>query len=404
MYVERLKIENMKCFESAQIDLNHPRKKYGANEPRLKNVNLLLGVNGVGKTTLCQALCIAVLKNILATSAGGFLTSGTQRFIRQKGSVSDITATLNLSKQDGNEGKVEARGTLKDFSGTEVLESRGQPAKWAAPIFDENAPSFFLAAYSVNRRTERPEAYNERLRHARYHRVATLFEPHVGLIPFSLAMRTIVTRHKEVRDIINKLVTFGSKKDTKNDYVQLSEAGLNSIEPTFDADGAELPLSALSDGYRMHIGWIVDFITQLAKVLPLETRLDEAEGVVIVDEIDLLLHPEWQRYVVETLAEAFPRIQFLLTTHSPIVVGTLEAQNLFLVERIAPHTSHIQPCEEKVFGLSIDTILVRLFGLQSPRAPYLEEKLAELAEKAQKGDRNASLEYLHRLSAGVVEL
>lgn len=397
MYIDRLKIENLKCFGKSQVELNHPIKKYDSvTPPRLKNVNLFLGENGVGKTTVCQAICLAVLKTILGTSAAGFRTEGLVRVGEES---ADIIANLMLSTQDGNPGKPEARAIIKQVSGTEILEMRGQPAKWTDVLLEEGSPAVFLAAYSANRRTERPEAYNERLRNLRYQRTASIFEPHVGLIPISLALAYSKHRSSEVVALVNALLP---------PRVQLTEescaTGVQSAlftEPLFNADGVSLPLSGLSDGYRLHIGWIIDFISHLARVMPPKMKLADAEGVVIIDEIDLLLHAEWQRHVVETLAQTFPAIQFLMTTHSPIVAGTLESQNLFLIERTESPTSEIRPCHDSVFGLPIDTILVRLFGLESPRAPLLEMQLAELEGKARQGDRDASIEYLHRLRLGV---
>lgn len=396
MYIDRLKIENLKSFAKAQVDLNHPERKYdsAAQTPRLKNVNLFLGENGAGKTTVCQALCVAVLKNILATSAAGFRTNG---FVRIGEKDADITATIRLFAQDGTVGKTEAHATIKQRHGTEFVEGRGQPAKWAEVLYEEESPAFFLAAYGVSRRTERPEAYNERLRNRRYQRIASLFESHIGLIPLSLAFEYSRQRIDEVLGLVNRLLPKRVQLTLQRDPGH----ELLFAEPLFDADGVVLAQSGLSDGYRLHVAWIVDFISHLARVMPSNIKLEDAEGVVIVDEIDLLLHAEWQRYVVPNLAETFPKIQFLITSHSPIVAGTLQSQNLFLIEHVGAHTSEIHDCDENVYGLSIDKILVRLFGLESPRAPELELQLVELEKRAQNGDRDASIEYLRRLRLGV---
>lgn len=269
------------------MELNHPGRKYesDAAAPRLKNVNLFLGENGAGKTTVCQALCIAVLKSILATSAAGFRTEG---FVRSGSDAAEMVANLSLSGLDGTTGKAEARAIIKQRSGTEFVEGRGQPAKWADALFEEESPALFLAAYGVSRRTERPEAYNERLRNRRYQRTASLFETHIGLIPLSLAFDLDAMRLVEVARLVNRLLPAEVRLGGLSVY---QPAALPRFaEPFFLAEDIRLEQAGLSDGYRLHVGWVIDLISHLARVLPLEAKLADAEGVVIVDEIDLLLH------------------------------------------------------------------------------------------------------------------
>jgi hypothetical protein len=385
-YVRSLSIKNLKCFEETAVELNYPRSTRSAS-PHLTNINLFLGENGTGKTTVCQALCIGVLQNILALSGTGFRSSGLVR-------VGTEIATIGVDLVSETAGATEkASASIIKFADTEYLQAQNSPT-WAIPLFEENSPDLFLVAYGANRRTERPEAYNDRLRTLRYQRIASLFEPHIGLLPLSLALEYSKGRREELIEVVNALLPV---------EVQLLSS---TEEPRFKAFGVTLPLSGLSDGFRLHVSWVVDFISQLARVLPAEQPLREAKGIVIVDEIDLLLHPAWQRHVVPTLSKAFPNIQFLLTTHSPIVAGTLESRNLFLIESTlsasdpSVYQSSIRPCTEPSLGLSIDTILVRLFGLESPRAPYLEAQLSELEQKARNGDKQAAIEYLRRLQIG----
>lgn len=91
-------------------------------------------------------------------------------------------------------------------------------------------------------------------------------------------------------------------------------------------DGTEAPWSALSDGYHVFLGLVADIARRAVTLndhLGAEAPL-KSTGVVLVDEIDLHLHPKWQRTVVQGLRNAFPNIQFVLTTHSPQVIGSVE--------------------------------------------------------------------------------
>ena len=86
-----------------------------------------------------------------------------------------------------------------------------------------------------------------------------------------------------------------------------------------------LPFSFLSDGYRNMVAMAADIAIRCATLNPhlQEKSSAETPGVVLIDEIDLHLHPRWQRRVVDDLLRTFPKIQFFGTTHSPFVIQSL---------------------------------------------------------------------------------
>ena len=88
---------------------------------------------------------------------------------------------------------------------------------------------------------------------------------------------------------------------------------------------ADEPFESLSDGYRVMVGMVADIARRMATLNPaLEDRtVLETPGVVLIDEVDLHLHPLWQRQVVETLLALFPQVQFIVTTHAPMVISSV---------------------------------------------------------------------------------
>lgn len=92
-------------------------------------------------------------------------------------------------------------------------------------------------------------------------------------------------------------------------------------------DGRRLPTRLLSDGFRTILGLTADLAWRCATLNPHlgERAALETPGVVLVDEIDLHLHPNWQRRILDDLRQSFPRVQFVLTTHSPFIVQSLRA-------------------------------------------------------------------------------
>ena len=88
----------------------------------------------------------------------------------------------------------------------------------------------------------------------------------------------------------------------------------------------------LSDGERGVLALVLDLARRLSQANPsLDDPLSEGHAVVLIDEIDLHLHPKWQRQIVHNLTKTFPRCQFIATTHSPQVVASVEPDQVLLL-------------------------------------------------------------------------
>ncbi len=158
------------------------------------------------------------------------------------------------------------------------------------------------------------------------------------------------------------------------------------------------PLSSLSDGYKSFIGWVGDLIGHLTEVAG-DKKIDDIPGIVLLDEIDLHLHPEWQRTVVPTLAKAFPKLQFFFTSHSPLIASTVKRENVFVTDVDDSGAATIRQLEERLYGRGIEELLVSsYFGLTTTRPESFQDQSRELFLKAAAGDSSAALEYLERLA------
>lgn len=93
------------------------------------------------------------------------------------------------------------------------------------------------------------------------------------------------------------------------------------------------PLNSMSDGYRGTLNLVADIARRMAMLNPaLCDKVLEAPGVVMIDEIDLHLHPKWQAKILGDLADIFPNVQFIVTTHSPIVVASVPRENVRMLD------------------------------------------------------------------------
>lgn len=109
---------------------------------------------------------------------------------------------------------------------------------------------------------------------------------------------------------------------------------LTGIFLTPNGKKEKLQFRQLSDGYRNIIGMVADIAYRCIKLNPHlgKNAVKETPGIVLIDELDLHLHPNWQRHVVNDLKTAFPNIQFIVTTHSPFIVQSLKSEELIILD------------------------------------------------------------------------
>jgi hypothetical protein len=213
-------------------------------------------------------------------------------------------------------------------------------------------------------------------------------------LPRYAASSRLRGRYVQVVNLINALVgkggwKFTGKQDEEGEYL-------------FGEGGSDVPFPALSDGYRAFLGWVGDLLFHVCETCPSGKKLRENRGIAMIDEIDLHLHPKWQMTVLQTLARALPNIQFIVTSHSPLVVGSLEWMNIIVMRPGPRHSSQAERIESAVHGLDADQVLVTdYFGMPSTRAPGKARQLKELTLRARNGDTDAARELLQQMSRGL---
>ena len=138
-------------------------------------------------------------------------------------------------------------------------------------------------------------------------------------------------------------------------------------------DGTVVPFTSLSDGYRNVIKIIVDIATRMCILNPYqkENVLKNTPGIVVIDEIDLSLHPTWQRKIIGILKELFPKIQFICATHSPFIIQSLEEGELITLD---------QPLDSEYSGESIEDIAEDIMGVKMVQYSIKKQKMYEVAQ------------------------
>ena len=139
--------------------------------------------------------------------------------------------------------------------------------------------------------------------------------------------------------LLQRVMEFVNQGDFLPSNVRLEDVTSRNILFR-DANGVELPVGDLSDGYRSILSLTFELIRQMAKAFGPERVFDPTdpsrilpEGVVIIDEIDAHLHPTWQQRVGRWFCEHFPNVQFMVSTHSPLVCQSAEKGSIYILPR-----------------------------------------------------------------------
>lgn len=158
------------------------------------------------------------------------------------------------------------------------------------------------------------------------------------------------------------------------EYDNLRVEGNDEPRLVLDRKGIALEVTQLSDGERGALGLVLDLARRLSIANPsIDDPLAKAEAVILIDEIDLHLHPKWQRRIVGNLTATFPRCQFIATTHSPQVIGEVEHDR---VQIIANGRVYSPP---RSFGMDSSSVLEEIMD-SDPRTAEVQKLLATLSD------------------------
>ncbi|MCO6478012.1 MAG: AAA family ATPase [Phaeodactylibacter sp.] len=316
-----------------------------------------------------------------------------------------VFANFRPHEQDrvGNFSTVESRIIIQRRGDLEALRWGHSEEKLWHPIFSSTSDAFFFVGYGANRRVEKRERVDMGSRKAsasaRAQRIHSLFEESYSLIPLNAWLPHYETsnpgRYKQVINLINRLLG-------KGHYEFKGE--MEEGEYLFEQQGLKVPFPALSDGYRAFLGWVSDLLYHVCETCPSGKKLVDNKGIVMVDEIDLHLHPNWQMNVLPTISKALPNLQFIVTTHSPLIVGSLEWMNIVVMAKAPHQASTVKHLKRAVHGLDADQVLLTdYFGLKSTRASKKARQIKELSLKAREGDPDAAKKLLEEMMQGEEE-
>jgi predicted ATP-binding protein involved in virulence len=359
MFLTKVELTNVRCIRTLTLPVTSPS---GVT----RKWTLLLGDNGVGKSTLMRSIGLV----LAGSSALAELIGDPDSWVHAGEEQCAIGADLETA--DGEKRHVSlkiARGdTIKD-----VYDTNKDTLELLDRAIASAARNYLVIAYGASRRLSSTKLSTQtaasRFRHQRANNVATLFSPDAMLNPLETWAIDLHYRKQDeglaiIHEAMRKLLPGMTFKGIDRDRRDLM----------FDTVDGEVPLAYLSDGYQNMAAWCGDLLFRVTDTFEDYKDPLSARGVLIVDEIDLHLHPVWQRQLRNFLNDMFPNLQFILTTHSPLTAQQANAGELFVMRRPMPPDA---PVLEAV-GIEPRTMLVHqllmspVFGIGTPDSVAVE--------------------------------
>jgi len=409
IYFLLLTVEDLRCFGPRQtLDLSD-----GNDHP--KQWTILLGDNGVGKTTLLQCLAglqpfhhcseqtgfFGLLPRLYKRDVDGFLvedyrvgrTTDARFHIR-----ADLSMNANLT-------------SLKHGTRISGWSVEGRIRETSATPAGENLRGLICYGYGANRRmgtTDLSEAQTTDTIISLFDENAALINAEEWLLQADYAAKSLEgedqKRAQTRRDRIKAMVIRLLPDVSDLRFAPSREARMRTTVQAQTPYGW-VSIRDVSLGYRTLMTWMVDFASRLFERYPDSPDPFGEPAIALVDEIDLHLHPRWQRTLMQFLSDMFPNTQFIASAHSPLVVQAATNANVVLLRREGDHVV-IDNDVQAIKGWRVDQVLTsELFSLDSARPPQLDAALKErtlLLSKARLTTQDKAR--LHELEAQIGSL
>ena len=157
------------------------------------------------------------------------------------------------------------------------------------------------------------------------------------------------------------------------------------LRMTLEKEGQKLIVNQLSDGEKCLLAMVGDLARRLAIANPSYQDALQGEAIVLIDEIELHLHPSWQRDIISALKRTFSNCQFIITTHSPQVLSHIQPENIYILESTDEGIIARKP--ERSFGRDSNSILEDIMGV-SERPQEIKEDILKLFQMIDEGNLN----------------
>jgi predicted ATP-binding protein involved in virulence len=445
MKVKRLKIQNFRGLNDLTLD-------FQANEP-----TVLVGINGVGKSSILD--CLAIL---LSQFTGRLQDSLSMRFFDEQDimngrssleceitiAVDDGEITWALQKERSKVADVKSTGMrrleaiksiLYDVN-EEQLQALNQKRTELSKALQAVTVALDFIEENDNQTLPNLQAYTDEL-------ISQLNTSNINLpvavsypvnravleMPLDMTQENIFSQVNAYDqaltggriDFKGFFEWFRNREDLENelrrdnpDYrdrqLESARNAISSLQPDFSnlrvirsslqmlvqKQGKELIVNQLSDGEKCLLALVGDLAKRLATANPNLDNPLTGSGVVLIDEIELHLHPKWQREIVPALMRTFPNCQFIVSTHSPQIASHVKPDSIYVISATPDGVILQQP--ENSFGRDSNQILEDLMGV-SERPQQVKNSLTDLFKLIEQGHLETAKQLRQNIASQIGE-
>ncbi len=390
MKISYIEFNNFKAFYSGRLSFDD-------------NLTVIAGANGAGKSSVLDAINIC-LSWIVARIRS---EEGRGNYIKEDQiSVGQTSATLaaqfneigevvipNKAVRGINKSASIDIASLKEYSERKRQEILQTNFKTSIPVFAHY--DVRRAVVDVPLRVSETEfgmfdAYTDSLKGAaNFRKFFQWFRAEEDIENEFLRENDTLTPHPALR-------AFRTALDRFLPLYRNMRVRRRPLRMEIDKDGVVLNISQLSDGEKIYIALIGDLCKRLALANPTLQDPTQGEGIVLIDEIDLHLHPNWQREIATKLPQVFPNIQFIISTHSPHVINSVPTESVRLLHNEMGKINISNA--EYGYGLPSKIVLKDIMGLTDDLPNEVSALVNEIYSMLTNADINSLREKVDELS------
>lgn len=395
MFIKEIELKNFKCFEESKFTFE-------------KNFTAIIGDNGSGKTALLDGIA-STLKSFLPKVTSGIQPNeirvhnpkiGNKQRIEYKFPV-EVKSQLNFDfLSEPIFSLVSLGNNLSEEN--QYIEAPKNKIKGTFPVnvmISKNISNDkFIIPFIGYYRTNRLWNLEKKGDKVDLYPIAERLKPYEDCLNPTVNDKILLEWFKRMTYIEIQKKKKIEELEAVKQSLQMALYNLEKIEVSiyFDVQSdtlvikkeeTGLPFHLLSDGYRNTLGMIADIAYRMAELNPHLTT--KSPGIVLIDELDLHLHPKWQRHIVNDLKTIFPNCQFIITTHSPFIIQSLESGELLKLDE-TPEIEH-----DHFNKKGIEDIAEEFQDVEMPQRSIKFQEMLKVAEEyydlIEQGETNGKL-------------
>ena len=422
MYLKSLELHNFRCFEDVKIDFH-------------KNLTVIIGENGSGKSSIMEGIAIALSSMFVkmdGLSSRKIDKSQARLKAYEVGSTKDVQeqypvivkAAASVLTQSNNK-EIEWSRSIDSSSGqtkygdANKIISLGVDYQKALREGNTQISLPIIAYYGTGRlwdyhRNKQTDVFEKSNRLNGLFEKSNRLNGYIDCVDGTANVKLMMNWFMKmtIQKYQNQEMGLGNIPELEAVYSAMEECysritGYKNIKMQYSMITKELevayinesgyamriPINQLSDGYKSMISLVADIAYRMAVLNPqfLGNICKNTDGVVLIDEVDLHLHPAWQQRVLGDLMAIFPKIQFIVSTHAPAVINTVERESIRILKN-----KDVKAAPIETYGKDANSVLKAIMDADERPAP-VKEKFKEFYDALSDKNYRLAIEILDDL-------